>query len=426
MSKRVFAIVDCNNFYASCERVFNPGLAGKPLVVLSNNDGCVVARSQEAKALGIKMGQPWFQCQHLVKPHGLIALSSNYALYADMSRRVMAILAGFTPEQEVYSIDESFLAFSCKNEVNWQKLGVNIREKVLKWTGLPVCVGFAPSKTLAKLANHWAKTRPEFAGACDYTALPAAQRLALLQATPVGEVWGVGRHLTEKLGELGIRSAADLQAADPVWLGGRFSVVLTRTVEELRGVSCLDLEDIAPPKQQIMTSRSFGVPVTDLAELREAMTAYTTRAAEKLRAEGQLAGEIQVFIRTSPFKPDAPQYSGALRLRLPEPTDDTLRLVKAARFLLRRLYRPGFQYQKAGILLSELQPASLNQGQLFGTVDIARRNRLMTVMDQLNRDMGRGTLFLAGAGIDRNWRMRQGNRSPRYTTHWAEIPVALA
>lgn len=426
MSKRVFAIVDCNNFYASCERVFNPGLAGKPLVVLSNNDGCVVARSQEAKALGVKMAQPWFQCQHLVKPHGLIALSSNYALYADMSRRVMAILAGFTPEQEVYSIDESFLAFSSQLEVNYCEIGLKIREKVLKWTGLPVCVGFAPSKTLAKLANHWAKTQPEFAGACDYTALPAAQRLALLQATPVSEVWGVGRRLTEKLAELGIHSVADLQAADPAWLGGRFSVVLARTVEELRGASCLQLEDVAPPKQQIMTSRSFGVPVTGLAELREAMTAYTTRAAEKLRAEGQLAGEIQVFIRTSPFKPDAPQYSGALRLRLPEPTDDTLRLVKAARFLLRRLYRPGFIYQKAGILLSELQPATLNQGQLFGNVDIARRGRLMTVMDRLNRDMGRGTLFLAGAGIDRNWRMRQGNRSPRYTTHWAEIPVALA
>ena len=426
MSKRVFAIVDCNNFYASCERVFNPGLAGKPLVVLSNNDGCVVARSQEAKALGVKMAQPWFQCQHLVKPHGLIALSSNYALYADMSRRVMAILAGFTPEQEVYSIDESFLGFSSQFEVNYCEIGLKVREKVFKWTGLPVCVGFAPSKTLAKLANHWAKTQPEFAGVCDYTALPATQRLALLQATPVGEVWGVGRGLTEKLAELGIHSVADLQAADPAWLGGRFSVVLARTVEELRGVSCLQLEDVAPPKQQIMTSRSFGVPVTELAELREAMTAYTTRAAEKLRAEGQLAGEIQVFIRTSPFKPDAPQYSGALRLRLPEPTDDTLRLVKAARFLLRRLYRPGFIYQKAGILLSELQPATLNQGQLFGNVDIARRGRLMTVMDRLNRDMGRGTLFLAGAGIDCNWRMRQGNRSPRYTTHWAEIPVALA
>ena len=372
------------------------------------------------------MAQPWFQCQHLVKPHGLIALSSNYALYADMSRRVMAILAGFTPEQEVYSIDESFLAFSSQFEVNYCEIGLKVREKVFKWTGLPVCVGFAPSKTLAKLANHWAKTQPEFAGVCDYTALPATQRLALLQATPVGEVWGVGRGLTEKLAELGIHSVADLQAADPAWLGGRFSVVLARTVEELRGVSCLQLEDVAPPKQQIMTSRSFGVPVTELAELREAMTAYTTRAAEKLRAEGQLAGEIQVFIRTSPFKPDAPQYSGALRLRLPEPTDDTLCLVKAARFLLRRLYRPGFIYQKAGILLSELQPATLNQGQLFGNVDIARRGRLMTVMDRLNRDMGRGTLFLAGAGIDCNWRMRQGNHSPRYTTHWAEIPVALA
>jgi len=426
MNTRVVALVDCNNFYASCERVFNPALRGKPLVVLSNNDGCVVARSQEAKALGIKMAQPWFQCQHLVKPHGLIAMSSNYALYADMSRRVMSILAGFTPDQEVYSIDESFLAFTDKPGANHQQLGLKIREKVLNWTGLPVCVGFAPTKTLAKLANHWAKTRIEFSGACDYAALPADQRLALLKATPVNEVWGVGRRLTEKLVEMGIHSVADLQAADPAWLGRRFSVVLERTVEELRGVSCLELEDVAPPKKQIMTSRSFGWPVTELSELREAMAAYTTRAAEKLWAEGQLAGEVHVFIRTSPFKQDAPQYSAALRLRLPEPTDDTLRLVKASRFLLRQLYRPGFEYQKAGILLSELQPATLRQGQLFDTTDTSRRDKLMTVMDRLNREMGRDTLFLAGSGIDRAWRMRQGNRSPRYTTHWAEIPVAVA
>jgi len=426
MSKPVFSLIDCNNFYASCERAFNPALIGKPLVVLSNNDGCVVARSQEAKALGIKMAQPWFQCQHLVRPHGLVALSSNYALYADMSRRVMTILAGFSPQQEVYSIDESFLAFSGQDETDWQALGLAMRDKIFRWTGLPVCVGFAPSKTLAKLANHWAKTQPGFAGSCDYNALPAAQRQALLQATPVNQVWGVGRRLTEKLEALGIRSAADLQAADPAWLGGQFSVVLARTVEELRGVSCLDLEDVAPPRQQIMTSRSFGLPVTELADLRQAVTAYTTRAAEKLRADGQLAGEIQVFIRTSPFKPDAPSYSGALQMHLPEPTDDTLRLVKAAGILLQRLYRPGFQYQKAGILLSELQPATLRQGQLFDPADSRRRDTLMTVMDQLNRKMGQDTLFLAGAGIDRSWRMRQGNRSPRYTTHWAEIPVARA
>lgn len=426
MNARVFALVDCNNFYASCERVFNPALRGKPLVVLSNNDGCVVARSQEAKALGIRMGQPWFQCQHRVKSHGLIAMSSNYALYADMSRRVMSILASFTPEQEVYSIDESFLAFTGRACDDFRQTGAEIRRTVLKSTGLPVCVGFAPTKTLAKLANHWAKTQPEFAGVCDYAALPADHRQSLLKATPAGEVWGVGPRLTAKLAGLGIHSVADLQAADPSWLGRRFSVVLERTVEELRGVSCLEIEDVAPPKKQIMTSRSFGWPVTELSELREAMTAYTSRAAEKLRAEGQLAGEVHVFIRTNPFRPDAPQYSAGLRLHLPEPADDTLRLVKVTRFLLGRLYRPGFAYQKAGVLLSELQPATLRQGQLFDPTDTRRRDRLMRLMDQLNREMGRDTLFLAGSGIDRSWRMRQGNRSPRYTTHWGEIPVAVA
>ncbi len=426
MRERVFALVDCNNFYASCERVFNPRLRGKPLVVLSNNDGCVVARSQEAKALGVKMAQPWFQCRHLVKSHGLIALSSNYALYADMSQRVMRMLAGFSPEQEVYSIDESFLAFGTNPAIPFIETGSTIRDRILKWTGLPVSVGFGSSKTLAKLTNHWAKTRPEFGGVCDDAALSACQRQALLAATPVGETWGVGHRLAEKLAELDIHNVADLRAADPAWLGRRFSVVLARTAEELRGVSCLQLEEVSPPKQQIMTSRSFGVPVAALPDLHEALMTYTSRAAEKLRAEGQLAGEIQVFIRTSPFHPDAPQYSGALQLRLPAPTDDTLRLVKAARFLLQRLYRPGFLYQKAGILLSALQPARTQQGQLFGPAEDGRRARLMTVMDTLNRELGTDTLVLAGAGIERGWRMQQGKRSPRYTTHWAEIPLARA
>jgi DNA polymerase V len=427
MRERVFALVDCNNFYASCERVFNPRLRDRPLVVLSNNDGCVVARSQEAKALGVKMAQPWFQCRHLAKSHGLIALSSNYALYADMSQRVMRMLADFSPGQEVYSIDESFLAFGAHPVVPLRETGSTIRSKILKWTGLPVSVGFGPSKTLAKLTNHWAKTCPEFAGVCDHDALSDAQRQALLAATPVREVWGVGPRLTESLQALGIQNAAGLRAADPAWLGRRFSVVLARTVEELRGMSCLQLEEVSLPKQQIVTSRSFGMPVASLPELNEALMHYTSRAAEKLRTEGQLAGEIQVFIRTSPFRPDLPQYSGALQLRLPDPTDDTLRLARAARFLLRRLYRPGFLYQKAGIRLSALQPAGLRQRQLFGPAqDGGRRARLMAVMDSLNRDMGPGTLFLAGAGIERDWRMRQGNRSPRYTTHWPEIPLARA
>jgi len=307
MRKRIFVLVDGNNFYVSCERVFNPRLEGQPVVVLSNNDGCAIARSQEAKALGIAMGQPWFQIRHMERKYGLTAFSSNYALYADMSNRMMGILSQFAPAQEVYSIDECFLDLTGLN-VDLTAHGHALRDRVKQWIGIPTCVGIGHSKTQAKLANHIAKKRPEWNGVCDLSSLPESTVNELMASIDVGEVWGVGQKLTERLNALGIQTVLDLKRADPKVIQRRFSVVLERTVWELRGIACLRLEDISPPRQQIISSRSFGRPVTELNELKEAVTAYMSRAAEKLRRQGSIAQALHVHIRTSPFREDRPYY----------------------------------------------------------------------------------------------------------------------
>jgi DNA polymerase V len=301
----VFALVDCNNFYASCEKLFNPQLTHTPVVVLSNNDGCVVARSAEVKALGIPMGVPWFKIQSEAKRHGIVAFSSNYALYADMSNRVVEILSSFSPHIEVYSIDESFLDLSGFERVGYHVYGAEIRQRIADWLGLAVCVGIGPTKTLAKLANHCAKkSLAGEKGVCDFTTLAPDERLAIFERIAVGEVWGVGRQLTARLDAMGIRTVRQLHDADAESLRRRFSVVLERTVRELRGVSCIDLEEVVPDKQQIISSRSFGTLVYELAGLEEAVASYIARAAEKLRAQDALAGALQVAIRTNIFKPD--------------------------------------------------------------------------------------------------------------------------
>lgn len=310
----MFALVDCNNFYASCEKLFDPKLAGRPLVVLSNNDGCVVARSAQAKALGVPMGVPWFKIQALAREHGIVARSSNYALYADMSNRVVEILSGFTPCMEVYSIDESFLDF--RGFADRTTHGQFIRQRIAHWLGLPVCVGIAPTKTLAKLANHIAKKDPRFEGVCDLAQMAPEVRAAHFAAIDVGEVWGVGRRIAEQLAGMNIRTVADLANTNPQAIRRRFSVVLERTVRELNGTGCLDLEEMAPPKQQIMASRSFGQSVEDLPTLKEAVAAYTSRAAEKLRQQACVAGALTVMIRTNPFKPEAPQYQRTVTVPL--------------------------------------------------------------------------------------------------------------
>lgn len=422
---RSIALVDVNNFYVSCERVFNPQLEGRPVVVLSNNDGCAVARSNEVKALGIKMGTPWFQMQNLARKHGIVAYSSNYALYADMSNRVMTILGQFSPDQEIYSIDESFLDLS-GIPGDLAEYGQQIRQRVRQWTGLPVCVGVASSKTLAKLANHIAKKNPEFNGVCNLNAMAPEERDNWFSRIEVGEVWGVGRKLTERLQAMHIRTVLDLQRADTATIRDRFSVVLERTVRELNGIACLELEDVAADKQQIISSRSFGAYVTGLDDLKEAVSQYMSRAAEKLRRQHSVAGLIHIYIRTNPHREGKPQYSQGITIPLPQATDDTMQLVQVALWGLKRVYRPGFEYQKAGVMLGDIVPVTALQLDMFSKDARERVERRMAVLDAVNRKMGRDILKPASNGMGQAWRMRSGNRSPAYTTKWGELPKALA
>jgi DNA polymerase V len=397
------------------------------VVVLSNNDGCVVARSQEVKDLGVKMGAPWFKIERFAKQHDILALSSNYTLYADMSNRMMTLLGDFSPNQEIYSIDECFLDLTGFEHVGLTSYGQRMRNTVRKQIGIPVCVGIGASKTLAKLANHVAKKRPAFQGVCDLNAMNVSTLDALLAEIAVGEVWGVGGRLAQRLEALRIRRVLDLKRASPKAIGQQFSVVLERTVAELNGVACLDLDEMAPAKKQIMSSRSFGVPVTTLEELSQAVVAYTTRACEKLRSQDSLAGIIQVYIRTNPFKPTDPQYSRGVTLSPPQPTDDTRALVRLAVAGLKHIYRPGLEYQKAGIMLDDLRPGNVRQLSLFDDEgNPERSSRLMSTLDQVNRRMGSGTLRLLGEGFGKRWKTKASRLTPCYTTRISELTVAKA
>ncbi len=422
---RHIALIDVNNFYVSCERVFNPKLVGKPVVVLSNNDGCAVARSNEVKALGVPMGAPWFKMKDLAKQHGIIALSSNYALYADMSNRVMSILRQFSPDQEVYSIDESFLDLSGFAKRDLVKYGQQMRHQILKWTGLPVCVGIGPTKTMAKLANHCAKKRPVFNGVCNFNDLPAGELDQLLSTIEVGEIWGVGRRLAPRLQALGYHSVLDLKRANPEALRQQFSVVMEKTIRELNGTVCIELEEVMPAKKQILSSRSFGQPVRDYNSLAESITLYMSRAAEKLRRQQSFSGSVHVYIRTSPFKPDDPFYSNGMTIPLPTPTDDSRQLVNIALWILKQIYKPNYNYAKAGVMLSELVPAQGVQTDLFSQIQAnPKSTQLMHTIDSINHRLGKESIKLASEGFKRPWKMRQENKSPAYTTRWSDLPIS--
>lgn len=421
--QRAIALVDCNNFYVSCERVFQPRLEGKPVVVLSNNDGCIVSRSQEAKDLGLKMAAPWHQMKALARRHGIIAFSSNYTLYADLSSRVMSLLQRFSPHQEVYSIDESFLDLGGITS-NHAAYAQTIRATIRQCVGLPVCIGIAPSKTLAKLANHIAKKYPHFSGVCDFNALGGDELDTLLATIPVGDVWGVGRRSADALEGMGIRSVLDLKRTPSRRLRAQFSVVFERIVEELNGIACLELEDVAPAKQQIICSRSFGMLTSLLADLEQAAIAYTTRAAEKLRQQHSMAGGIQVYIRTNPHKTREPQYLQSIHIPLHEPTNDSRVFCRAALHGLHQIYRSGYAYQKVGITLTQIIPVSEQPRTLFDDpVDRQKSLALMSTLDCINRKMGCGTVKLLGEGINQRWAMRNEYRSKRYTTEWNELAV---
>ncbi|TVL08775.1 DNA polymerase V subunit UmuC [Shewanella algae] len=417
----VFALVDCNNFYASCEKLFRPDLKDTPVVVLSNNDGCVVARSREAKLLGIKMGVPVFQIKAEMQRHGILAFSSNYALYADLSSRVMRTLEEMAPRVEVYSIDEAFLDLTgIESAISLVEFGQQVRERIGHWIGITVCVGIAPTKTLAKLANHAAKKYPATQGVVDLTN-PDRQR-RLLALVPVDDVWGVGRRLSKRLNALGITTALDLANASPRAIRDQFSVVLERTVRELNGESCIELEEIPPTKKQIVCSRSFGAKVTQFELLREAVCEYATRATEKLRKEQQQAKVMTVFIRTSPFKDNEPQYSNSASGELLIPSCDTRDFIELANHLLKRIWKDGFRYAKAGVMLSDFCDPGMFQPGLFDDVSTrSNSQQLMSVLDSINQS-GAGKVFFAGQGTKKDWSMKREHLSPAYTTRWDQLP----
>jgi DNA polymerase V len=433
----VFALVDANNFYCSAEMCLRPSLRGRPLVVLSNNDGAAIARSEEAKALGVKMGQPFFEFRHLEESAGLLALSANFALYGDISDRVMSLAAGMGPEQEIYSIDESWIGLGgVRGDLADRARAV--RERILQWVGIPCCVGIAPTKTLAKFANHVAKNaerKPgsypaEFAQVCDLSKMPRIDVEALLAATEVGEVWGVGRRIGAQLLEAGVKTALDLAKMDPVVAARRWSVVMERTVRELQGTPCMPLEDASASRKQIAVTRSFGAPVEDLRSLGEAVTGFAAKAAEKLRKQEGKAGSILVFIRTSPFRKD-PQYSRSIVVPLRRPSSDNAAIVGAAIAGLRAIHAPGYKLAKAGVMLLDLQDASVDQFELdLGEPSKARdADRLMAAVDTVNDRWGQGALTVGSAkigGAKRDWEARQNRKTPAYTTCWDDMPIARA
>jgi DNA polymerase V len=417
--KQYIALVDVNNFYASCERLFRPDLAGRAIVVASNNDGCVVARSPEAKAIGIKMGEPLFKIGSLLKQHNVVVCSSNYTLYADMSQRVMTVLEQLAPAAEVYSIDEAFLNLSeLAAHYDLTDYAAQIREAVRQQTGLIVCVGVGPTKTLAKLANYGAKKYKATGGVVNL--MDETRQKKLMAITPVEEIWGVGRRIAARLNNLNIETALQLCEADQKYLRQQFSVVLERTALELNGTPCFDIEDIPPPKKQIVTSRSFGQRITELQPLDEAISEFMTKAAEKLRIEKQSAKLVTIFIRTSPFATDMPQHSKTISESLVNPTSDTMKLISIAQRLLKACYKPGFEYAKAGVMLSDFYPAHSPQADMFEEHEEGA-SRLMAVIDNINRS-GTGKVFFGSSGAGpKLWGMKRENLSPCYTTRWDDL-----
>jgi DNA polymerase V len=416
----MFALLDCNNFYVSCERLFQPVLLGKPVVVLSNNDGCVIARSDEAKALGIPMGLPAFKLTDLVKKHSIEVYSSNYTLYGDLSTRVMTTLAQWAPAVEVYSIDEAFLDLTGLSTADLTGYGHTMRATIQQWTGIPVSIGIAPTKTLAKLANRLAKRSPEAQGVVALTVTSEID--ATLACTQVEDIWGIGPGYTRRLKAHDIRTALQLRDANDRWIRQYLGVVGQRIVWELHGISCLPLELCPPPKQSLRVSRSFGRPITTLSNMREAVATYMTRAAEKLRRHGVTAGIVTVFLMTNRFT-DEPQYSNSVTLPLPVATQDTAELIRYALQGVEQIYREGYRYQKAGVILTALVPAKQVQTHLFDQHDRDRSQKLMAAIDTINAEWGSGTIRYAAMGLRPAWIMRCARRSPRYTTRWQELVV---
>ncbi len=415
--KYIFGLVDCNNFYVSCERLFDPKLQNRPVVVLSNNDGCIIARSNEAKALGIAMGTPFFKAAPFLRRHLVEVFSSNYPLYGDMSWRVMATLKKLEPDMEIYSIDEAFIRLPREAISDLAEHGRRIRATIRRHTGIPVSIGFGPTKTLAKVANRFAKKEREYKGVCDLSATCPDPFLA---RCPVGDVWGIGRRGEEKLRRQGIISALDLTGHNDDWIRRRLHLNGLRTVMELRGIPCLTLEKEGKAKS-IASSKSFGRQVGSLAELREATATYVTQAAVKLRLQQSRASILQVYLTTNRFSRTQPCYSAREIITLPQATADTAILIKAALQGLEKIYRPGLRYQKTGVVLSGLVAAEHRQLSLFAGPE-KNRNKLMAALDRINGRWGRFTIQHGVAGLAKPWQHRQEMKSPAYTTRWTDLP----
>ncbi|MCU5773323.1 translesion error-prone DNA polymerase V subunit UmuC [Erwiniaceae bacterium BAC15a-03b] len=419
----MYALVDVNSFYASCETVFRPDLRGKPVVVLSNNDGCVIARSAEAKKLGITMAEPYFKQKALFQRHQVTVFSSNYALYADMSERVMTILEEMAPQVEIYSIDEAFLTLhGVSNCMSLELFGQQVQQRIFRETHMRVGVGIAPTKTLAKLANHAAKLWSKTNGVLDLSNIDRQRKL--LSLVGVGDVWGVGRRISKRLQLMGIESALHLAEATPSFIRKNFNVVLERTVRELRGEPCLETDECPPPKQQILCSRSFSSRITEYADMREAVCAYAERAAEKLRGEHQYCQQISVFVRTSPHAQGETFYGNQATVKVLTPTCDTRDIIRAALECLDRIWIAGHRYMKAGIMLGDFFSHGVAQLNLFDNYPPrVNHAELMQVIDNINQKTN-GRVWFAGQGIQKPWAMKREMLSPAYTTRYAGLPVA--
>jgi len=418
----MYALIDCNNFYASCERLFRPDLRERPIVVLSNNDGCVIARSNESKALGIKMGAPFFEVKALCKRHKVVVFSSNYTLYGDLSHRVMSVIDESWPHVEIYSIDEAFLDLSSMPVQLHEAFCLSLQKKVLKDTGIPTSIGIGPTKTLAKIANHLCKKELKI------PVFNVTEQRHWLKKIAVGDVWGVGRQWAKKLINQGIETAHDLAQANAHLLKKQYNVVMMRTAMELQGVPCAGLEDVAP-KQSIMSSKSFGEMQSDLDALEQAVSAHCARAWEKLRAQGLVAQHLMVFLQTNRFRADLPQYSPHLQFKLVNPSDDLALITKVAKLCLSKLYKEGYQYKKVGVCLDQLIPKNPLQLDIFhqpSDESLLKKEQLMTVFETINRKYGRQTIRLAAEGYSKPWAMRAELKSPAYTTRWSDLPRVKA
>ncbi|MBN6539618.1 Y-family DNA polymerase [Acinetobacter pittii] len=422
---KVFFLIDVNNMYVSCERVFDPSLNNKPVIVLSNNDGCAVARSNESKNLNIKMGVPLFQIREIVQQHNVIVLSSNYAMYAEMSRRFHKILGSYVTEEEVepYSIDECFVDFTAyEKNFDLEKIGQQMRQQIWKWLGLPVCVGIGRSKTESKIANHIAKKNPGFNSVCDLVNMDPCNKEYYFSLIEVSEVWGVGRKHAKKLQSMGINTVLDLACAEPREMQKKFSIVMARTIYELQGISCIEIEHTPPSKKQIVASRSFGGRVTELTDLKEAISMYAQDACKRLRDEGLLCGCMIAFVQSNPFDPNVPFYNKSITGSFSEPTDCAVDFVKAATRMLTEIYKEGIKYKKCGVVLTGLEPKIGHTYDLLTDFEhIEKKECLMKAMDGIHSKFGKKKIGVGPCFIpNRNWSMSRDKLS-RNPFRWDEL-----